>query len=165
MTTVDLVIEDPRWEALPLPRLAEVGTRAALTAADAGEGYEIVLMACDDARIADLNAEFRDKSTPTNVLSWPAHDLAPLVAGEAPPAPPAPDGFDDALGDIALAYETCIREAREQGKPIEDHLTHLILHATLHLLGYDHTHAADAALMEGLERKALAQLGIPDPYS
>ena len=132
MTTVDLVIEDARWEALALPRLADTATRAALAVAGAPEGYEIVLMACDDIRIGALNAEFRGKPAPTNVLSWPAHDLAPLVPGEVPPRAPAPDGFDDALGDIALAYETCVREARTQGKPIEHHITHLILHATLH---------------------------------
>ncbi|WP_316015450.1 rRNA maturation RNase YbeY [Roseobacter sp. HKCCA0434] len=164
MTTLDIVIEDDRWEKLPLARLADAATRLALTAARAPEGYEIVLMACDDARIAALNAEFRGKAKPTNVLSWPAHDLAPLSPGEAPALPPPPDGFDDALGDMALAYETCIGEAREQGKSVEDHLTHLILHATLHLLGYDHETPEDAALMEGIETRALASIGVADPY-
>ncbi|SOH92622.1 probable rRNA maturation factor [Monaibacterium marinum] len=164
MTTLDIVLEDDRWEQLPLTRIADTATRAALSAVTASEGYEIVLMACGDARIAELNAEFRGKPTPTNVLSWPAFDLAPLSAGETPPSPPAPDGFDDALGDIALAYETCVREAREQGKSVEDHLTHLILHATLHLLGYDHETDEDATLMEAIETRALASIGIADPY-
>ena len=164
MTTLDIVIEDDRWEQLPLTRIADAATRAALNAVKAPEGYEIVLMACDDAQIAALNAEFRGKPAPTNVLSWPAFDLAPLSPGETPASPPAPDGFDDALGDIALAYETCVREAREQGKSVEDHLTHLILHATLHLLGYDHETDADANLMESIETHALASIGIADPY-
>ncbi|WP_185804435.1 rRNA maturation RNase YbeY [Pontivivens nitratireducens] len=164
MTTLDIVIEDDRWEQLPLTRIADTATRVALNAVKAQEGYEIVLMACDDAQIAALNAEFRGKPAPTNVLSWPAFDLAPLSPGDIPASPPAPDGFDNALGDIALAYETCVREAREQGKSVEDHLTHLILHATLHLLGYDHETDADANLMESIETHALASIGIADPY-
>ena len=164
MTQLDIVIEDDRWEKLPLARIADTATRAALTAVGCAHPYEIIVMACDDARIAALNAEFRGKPAPTNVLSWPAHDLAPLMPGETPPAPPPPDGFDDALGDIALAYETCIREAREQGKSVQHHLTHLILHATLHLLGYDHETEEDAQLMEAIETRALAELGIADPY-
>ncbi|QPH55213.1 rRNA maturation RNase YbeY [Pontivivens ytuae] len=164
MTQLDIVIEDERWQAHPLTRWAETGTRLALDAARVPEGYEIVVMACDDPRIAALNAEFRGKAKPTNVLSWPAHDLAPLVPGEAPAKPPPPDGFDDALGDIALSLDTLTREATEQEKPLEHHAIHLILHATLHLLGYDHETDADAALMERIETAALASIGIPDPY-
>ncbi|RED11783.1 rRNA maturation RNase YbeY [Pontivivens insulae] len=164
MTTLDIVIEDPRWEKVQLPNWADRATALALKAAKAPEGYEIVIMACDDPRIAALNAEFRDKPKPTNVLSWPAHDLAPLMPGEIPAPPPAPDGFDDALGDIAISYDTCVREAREQGKALADHATHLLLHATLHLLGYDHETEEDAQLMEKLESEALASIGIADPY-
>ena len=165
VTTIDIVIEDPRWEALPLLQIARAGIDAALAAAEVPEGYEIAVMGCDDARIARLNAAFRDKPMPTNVLSWPAFDLAPLVDGDPPGRPPVPGGFDDTLGDIALAYETCIREAREQGKPVEHHLTHLVLHGTLHLLGFDHVRDGDAHRMETLESAALVAHGIPDPYA
>ncbi|MGB0497401.1 MAG: rRNA maturation RNase YbeY [Rubricella sp.] len=165
MTTIDLVIEDDRWEAIGLLPLAERAITAALKAGGIGDGYEIAILACDDDRIAALNAEFRSKPKPTNVLSWPAHDLAPVDPGGEPGKPPPPDGFDDHLGDIALAYETCMAEAREQGKKPADHVTHLILHGTLHLLGYDHIRDEDAELMEELERSTLAEMGITDPYS
>ena len=124
--TVDVVIEDARWEGL-LDRLAPPGVDAALRASCLDPAaHEVVLMGCDDARIAGLNGRFRGKDVPTNVLSFPAEELSP---GEAPP---------EELGDIAIAYETCVREAAEQGKSLEDHVTHLLVHAVLHLLGHDH---------------------------
>lgn len=122
------------------------------------------LNAVDDAAIADLNAEFRDKPQPTNVLSWPAQNLAPDVAGAQPAAPKADVFGDIPLGDIALAYETCTREAQEQGKTLSDHVTHLIVHGILHLLGYDHERDRDATVMEGLEVEILGKLGLDDPY-
>lgn len=164
MTAIDLVIEDDRWEQIPLLKLATQAIEAGLKATNAPDGYELALLACDDTRIAELNAEFRGKPTPTNVLSWPSFDLAPLHPGDAPGSLPAPTGFDDTLGDIALAYGTCIREAREQGKSVDHHLTHLILHGTLHLLGFDHETDADARRMETLESQILAEMGIRDPY-
>jgi probable rRNA maturation factor len=163
---VDTVIEDARWEAFGLPVLAERAARAALAGlGHAAEGLEIALLGCDDARIAVLNAAFRGKPAPTNVLSWPAWDLSPESPGAAPLAPQA--GTADApesLGDIALAWETCAREAEAQGKPLADHVTHLVVHGVLHLLGHDHVEAADAAVMEAAEVRILASLGISDPY-
>jgi len=99
------------------------------------------------------------------VLSWPAQDLAALVPGERP-AKPLSDPFEDAisLGDIALAYETCAREAEAQNKPLANHTTHLVVHGLLHLLGYDHENDADADLMEQLEIEVLATMGIESPY-
>ena len=105
-------------------------------------------MGCDDARIAELNGDFRDKPQPTNVLSWPSEERGAAQPGAAPALPTGPD---PELGDIAIAYETCAREAAEQGKPMADHVTHLIVHAVLHLLGYDHIRDADATLMEATE--------------
>jgi probable rRNA maturation factor len=164
MTEIDLVIEDDRWVQLPLLTLATRAVDAAIAATGAPDGYEVALLACDDARIAELNAEFRGKPTPTNVLSWPAFDLAPLQPGDTPGGLPEASGFDDTLGDIALAYDTCVREARAQGKTVEDHVTHLILHGTFHLLGFDHETEADAHRMETLESQTLAEMGIRDPY-
>ncbi|WP_225028522.1 rRNA maturation RNase YbeY [Xinfangfangia pollutisoli] len=163
---VDCVIEDDRWAAFGLEPLAESAARAALLHLGVvPEAFQIALLGCDDARIAVLNADFRGKPKPTNVLSWPAWDLSPETPGAAPERPdPAPGGEIDGLGDIAIAWETCEREAAEQGKPLSDHVTHLIVHGTLHLLGYDHETEADAALMEGHEVAILATLGLSDPY-
>lgn len=163
---VDLLIEEPRWEGASLPALAERAARATLAdqEMDAAE-WEVSLLGCDDARIAVLNADFRSKPTPTNVLSWPAQELASEEEGGEPwfPEPFVP-GERDSLGDIAIAYETCVREAEEAGKSVADHVTHLIVHGVLHLLGYDHIRDGDATLMEETEVRILAQLGIVNPY-
>jgi probable rRNA maturation factor len=162
----DTVVEDDRWAALDLPALSETACRAAFAALDlAPEGFTICVMGCDDVRIATLNAEFRGKPVPTNVLSWASEQLQEGSPG-AVPAKPLPGDADDpwSVGDIALAYETCVREAEEQGKPLKDHVLHLIVHGTLHCLGYDHIQDADATLMEALEVHALATLGVENPY-
>ena len=159
---VDTVIEDARWAAFGLPGLAERAGRAALQGLGAGlapDGFSICVMGCDDARIAVLNADFRGKPVPTNVLSWPSAERGAEFAGEPPERP-----TEAALGDIALAWETCAAEAQAQGKPMADHVTHLIVHGVLHLLGYDHVEPEDAALMESLEVRILATLGVCDPY-
>jgi probable rRNA maturation factor len=151
---VEVVIEDPRWEALGLEALAGRAARAALVAAGTDpEGCEIALLAADDARIAALNAEFRGKPVPTNVLSWPS--------GEGPAAP----GEARFLGDLALAYETCMAEAAAAGIAPADHVAHLVAHGALHLLGHDHAEDAEAEAMEALEAKALASMGVANPYS
>lgn len=164
--SVDLIIEEARWEALDLAALAEAAVAATLRhLGHAPDDFELALLACDDARIATLNAEFRGKARPTNVLSWPAQDLAAAQAGGAPATPPAPDAFGPAeLGDMALAYETCAAEADAAGKPLADHVTHLVVHGTLHLLGYDHVRDADATFMERLEVEILGTLGLSNPY-
>ena len=150
--TVDVVVEDPRWA--DLPTLVEPAVAAALAGAGMDpDDHEVVVMGCDDARIADLNGRFRGKAKPTNVLSFPAAELA---AGDPPP---------EELGDVALSYDTCAREAVEQGKPFEAHVAHLLVHAVLHLLGHDHAEDDGANLMEGLERTILAGMGLPDPYA
>lgn len=166
MELVETLIEDARWDGLGLARLAERAVRAALAGVGLpGEGFAIGLMGCDDARIAVLNADFRGKPQPTNVLSWPSEERGAEFAGEAPDLP-EPGAADDpeSLGDIAIAWETCAAEAEAQGKPMGEHVTHLIVHGVLHLLGYDHIEDEDAALMEGLEVRILASLGVSDPY-
>ena len=164
---VDIVIEDDRWEAFGLETLSYRAVRAALDGLGiAPEGFQLVVMGCDDARIAALNADFRGKPKPTNVLSWPAEDLSPDAPGGEPFQPEPGEAEDpEPLGDIALAWETCAREAVEQGKPMADHVTHLVVHGLLHCLGYDHVDDADAAVMEGCEVRILASLGLSDPYS
>jgi len=163
---VDCVFEDDRWLAFGLEPLAQRSVAAALAVLGLPEvGFQLVVMGCDDARIATLNADFRGKPLPTNVLSWPAWDLSAEKDGDPPEAPEI--GLADApeaLGDIAIAYETCAREATESGKPMADHVTHLIIHGLLHCLGYDHVRDGDAEVMEALEVRILASLGLPDPY-
>ena len=163
---VDVVIEDARWNEDHLVALAEQAARATLACLGlASDGYEIACLACDDARIAALNTEFRGKPTPTNVLSWPTWDLSAEEDGCATDLPEEGTPDDpEALGDIALSFDTCTREAAEQGKSFDAHVTHLIVHSVLHLLGYDHTRDKDAALMEETETRILAQLGVADPY-
>ncbi len=153
-------IEDDRWQALGLPELAENAARATLKQLDLlSDDMEISLLACDDAQIAALNGQFRGKPAPTNVLSWPSEERGAEIAGARPEPPHDPE-----LGDIALAWETCTREAAESGKPMADHVAHLVVHGVLHLLGYDHERDADATLMERIETGILATLGVPDPY-
>ncbi len=149
-----------------LPALAQQALTATLGGLGANPArFEASLLACDDARIAELNSAFRGKPTPTNVLSWPAEERSAETAGGRPEMPQAPpDGPPVELGDIAIAYETCQREAQQAGIAMQDHVVHLLVHALLHLLGYDHIRDQDATLMEAVEVRTLAQLGIADPY-
>ena len=163
MTTTETLIEDDRWAAIDLAGLAEGAARATLThLGHDPEAFEISVLGCDDARIAALNADFRGKLQPTNVLSWPAEERGAEQDGGLP-VPPDPEG-DPELGDVAIAWETCLREAEEAGKPLADHVSHLLVHGTLHLLGYDHVRDKDATLMEATEVAILGKLGIADPY-
>lgn len=163
---VDTVIEEPRWETAGLETLAEQAARAVLDELGLDpSGFLICVMGCDDDRIAALNADFRGKPKPTNVLSWPAEERESDQAGLAPDLPEPGDSDDPAeLGDIAIAWGVCQAEAADQGKPFDAHVTHLVAHGVLHLLGYDHETDEDAALMEGIEIRALARLGIANPY-
>jgi probable rRNA maturation factor len=151
---VDVVIEDERWERWGLAALAEAAVLATLRQAGLDPSrHEVAVLGCDDARIAGLNEAFRGKAAPTNVLAWPTLERDP---GETPQP--------GALGDVALAFDTCRAEASEQGKPMSEHATHLLVHATLHLLGHDHDEDDTARLMETQEVAILASLGLPDPY-
>lgn len=157
---VDCIIEDGRWADLGLETLAGAACGAVLAYCGLDpDAAEIGLLGCDDARIAGLNGDFRGKAVATNVLSWPGEERGADRPGGLP-HPPA----DSELGDIAIAYDTCRREAEAAGLVIAAHVTHLLVHATLHLLGYDHIDDKDAALMEGIEIEILGKLGISDPY-
>ena len=150
---VDTVITDERWRKVDINTLAESACSAVLLRLELDPAaHEIALLACDDAKISTLNAQFRDKPVPTNVLSWPSVVLHP---GAAPP---------EELGDIAISYDTCKAEAADQGKDFAAHVSHLLVHGCLHLLGYEHGSAKEAQMMEGLEVEILAKLGLRDPY-
>lgn len=166
---VDITTEDPQWDEVEIEALAQRAAVATFQFLEISDGFEISLLACGDDRIAELNAEFREKGTPTNVLSWPSEERGAEIDGEKPENPePDPQstayGMPDELGDIAISFDTCAREAAAEGKPIDHHVTHLIVHGILHLLGYDHIREKDAVLMEGFETDILETLSIPDPY-
>lgn len=132
-----------------------IATAAEIADADVGEA-ELAVMLTDDAGIRTLNSNWRGIDKPTNVLSFPA--LQPTGPGN-------PDDVPRRLGDIAIAYETTRKEADDEQKPFDHHLSHLAVHGFLHLIGYDHEKDDDAEAMETLEQEILAQLGIPDPYA
>jgi probable rRNA maturation factor len=165
---VDLVVEESAWtEALPdIDALADTAARLALEAAGLDPAcWTMCLLACNDSRIAALNHEFRGKAVATNVLSWPAFALTPEHPGAPPPPPPkAACGSRQPLGDVAIALQTARREAEARAIPLKNHAIHLILHGSLHLLGFDHDTDADAATMERIETRALARIGVDDPY-
>jgi len=148
---IDLEIEDPAWlEALgDVQGLVHSAATKALSAQRLVENdaSNLVILLTSNDEIQGLNAQFRGLDCATTVLSFPA------VVN--------PEGH---LGDLALAYETCAREACEQGKTLADHVQHLTVHGVLHLIGYDHDDDAEAEVMEALERRLLADLGIADPY-
>lgn len=148
-TTIDIEVKKAAWRrawpkaAADVKRL--VGTASAWPGLKRRSGGEIALVLASDADLQALNAQFRGKNKPTNVLSFPD--------GESPPG-----------GGIALAFETISAEAAAQGKPFINHAKHMILHGFLHLHGHDHDKPSAARLMEGLEIAMLARMGIPNPY-
>jgi|SRR5262245_3832689 len=140
-----VVALDPAWRRT-LPGVERLVRKAARAALGARKGSLVVALA-DDRRVRVLNKRDRGQDKPTNVLSYPSGERL-------------------FLGDVVLARQTIWREARAQKKTPADHIAHLVVHGTLHVLGYDHeTGKAHAERMEGLERRILAKLGIADPYA
>jgi probable rRNA maturation factor len=147
----DARVADPRWgeELGDVDGLCERVLSHA--SAHMKAGGEVSVLITDDAEMHDLNKRWRGLDKPTDVLSFPAD--GPEIPGEP-----------IHLGDIALGFETAMRDAAEMGRSAEAHISHLLVHGFLHLLGYDHIGSADAAVMEKLEAAILAELGWPDPY-
>ena len=153
---IDLTVEAGSWpQKRALRSLVGKAVDAALCEAEVepDASSELSVVFSDDAHIRKLNAGWRGKDKPTNVLSFPAFPMKP--GGKMPPM----------LGDVVLAAETVAREAVLEGKPLDHHILHLVIHGVLHLLGHDHEDVAEAERMEALERAALARLAIPDPYA
>ena len=160
MIDIEIATEASGWER-SIPELEEVVGRAVdaavVTAPDAPGAASLAVLLTDDAAIRELNAAWRHQDKPTNVLSFPMADerdlsLANVVEQEL------------LLGDIVLARGVCMREAAEKEIAVDRHATHLLVHGTLHLLGCDHHDDREATDMEQREVRALARLGIPDPY-
>lgn len=160
---VDVIIRADAWEAA-VPAVAARCRRwvwHALSSADgAGAGpVEVAVVLADDPFVQGLNRDYRGIDRPTNVLSFPAGDpVHPAAAAGAAGAPRL-------LGDVVIAFETTRDEAVRLGRPVADHLCHLVVHGILHLIGYDHETDGDAAAMERLETRLLAGLGVADPYA
>lgn len=158
LPTLEVLVVADCWQAEPDADAVihrAIATAAEFVAADVG-GSELAVMLSDDAGIRTLNRNWRGTDKPTNVLSFPALQ---------PSGPRGPDDAPRMLGDIAVAYETTRREADQEQKPFDHHLSHLVVHGFLHLIGYDHEKDDEAETMEALEREILSQLGIPDPYA
>jgi probable rRNA maturation factor len=148
MTRIAVIVEEPGWRELGKEFPAELrrAARLALVACKKARAGALTILLADDAKLKALNAQFRGKNKPTNVLSFPG-------AG------------GDYLGDVAIAHGVTAREASAATKTIHDHAVHLAVHGVLHLLGYDHESAREAQVMEPLEIAILAELGIADPYA
>ena len=148
--SIEFQFGDPRWRKVRglSARLTDAATRA-LKAGKAPRNASLTILLTGDAEVKVLNRDFRGKYKPTNVLSFPAR----------------PTADDDYLGDVALAYGVTEKEARAGNKRLIDHATHLVVHGVLHLLGFDHVTPRKANIMEPMETKILAQLGIADPYA
>ena len=159
---VDLIIEDSRWKTLNLFPIANAAFKETLSELNLrSENFVCSVLACSSEKIKGLNAQFRGKNNSTNVLSFPlkaekyeAKNSLKLTA----------DADLLELGDIAIAYEVCKKEANVSKIKLEDHVYHLIIHSVLHLLGYDHGEEQNAAEMEKIEVQILANLGISNPY-
>jgi len=156
---VDIIVQAGAWpEEAHLRALAERSLEAACQAAIADGAAEfsaeseVSLVFTDDAAMRELNRQWRDRDRPTNVLSFPQSQARSQA-------------MSGLIGDIVLGFETVQREAALEGKPLDDHIAHLVVHGFLHLLGYDHENEEDADHMERLEREGLGRIGIADPYA
>jgi probable rRNA maturation factor len=147
---LEITIEDKDWKTVPNLRKL---TRQAIKAVGVDGDVSVSILFTSDAEILAINKQWRGTAKPTNVLSFPVSAETPVPEGEPRP-----------LGDIVMACGTILKEASEQKKPVANHVSHLIVHGLLHLLGYDHEIDAEAGIMEAREVEILARLGIEDPY-
>lgn len=146
--SLQIVIEEPKWKKLSATAKTRLTQAVLRTLEHEKAKGSLTVLLSSDARLKELNALFRGKNKPTNVLSFPAEE-----------------NIDGYLGDVAIAHGVVTREAAASGKPFADHLVHLAIHGALHLLGHDHEKPKEAARMESIETEILAEFGIADPYA
>lgn len=157
---VDISIQDPEWNSIPeVESVVEKSVRTTMLMAPQPErirakAIEISVLLANDDLMHVLNREYRNKDNPTNVLTFASLDSEDFFIGDTV-----------GLGDVALSYQTIDREAREEGRFFRDHLMHLVVHGTLHLLGYNHKQEGEAIIMEALEIRILEKLGVQNPYT
>ncbi len=159
MLHVDVIVESDQWSA-KLPEIEALVHRVAQAAIGAAPGVpgnaELSVLLSNDASVRRLNRDYRNRDEATNVLAF---------ANDDPTSGTLADTRPTLLGDVVIAFETAAREAADQKKPLSHHVSHLLVHGVLHLLGYNHDEDTAAHVMEDLERAILAGLGIPDPYA
>lgn len=157
---IDISLQDPVWESVPdVMKIVEVAARTAVTMAPQpdrikSKALEVSVLLANDDLLRVLNREYRGKDNPTNVLSFASLDSEDFFIGDVV-----------GLGDVAVSFQTIDREAQDEGKFFKDHLTHLVVHGCLHLLGYDHKEEGQAIIMEAIEIRILEKLGVQNPYT
>jgi probable rRNA maturation factor len=155
----EFVSEYSGWDVEKLNKIAEKVSEAAKTKLRLPKCASVAVLLCDNAKIQRLNRDFRGSDKVTNILSWPNESLRVATSGQFPNLAVNPQ-----LGDLAMAYEACFSESCVSQIAFSDHLAHLLLHGTLHLLGYDHMEDTDALIMEAIEIEVLAKMCISNPY-
>ena len=163
--TIEVLIRHPAWRKTLRggAALSRKAATAALAELEWGSAGEVSIVLADDAFVRGLNRDYRGEDSATNVLAFPGTPESGKGSAAAEPTS-APSDAPRLFGDVVLAHETVVAEAAEQGKPLGDHLAHLVVHGVLHLFGYDHHTYAEAVIMERLEATILARLAIEDPY-
>lgn len=146
---VSVSVGGKKLKSKKTPPMKLASLRSQVPALPQGGSYSVTILLTNDAEVKSLNKKYRGKNKPTNVLSFPDGTVEDKIKQ---------------LGDVALAYETIAREAKEQDKTMKAHVTHLTIHGVLHLLGYDHENENDAKTMESLETAILSSMGIANPY-
>ena len=155
----EFVSEYSGWDVEKLNKIAEKVSEATNTKLRLPKCASVAVLLCNNAKIQRLNKDFRASDKATNILSWPIENLRAASSGQLPNL-----AINPQLGDLAMAYEVCFSESRLGQIPFCDHLAHLLLHGTLHLLGYDHMENTDALIMEAIEIEVLAKMCISNPY-
>ena len=155
----EFVSEYSGWDVEKLNKIAEKVSEATNTKLRLPKCASVAVLLCNNAKIQRLNKDFRASDKATNILSWPVENLKAASSGQLPNL-----AINPQLGDLAMAYEVCFSESRLGQIPFRDHLAHLLLHGTLHLLGYDHMEDTDALVMEAIEIEVLAKMCISNPY-
>jgi probable rRNA maturation factor len=155
----EFVSEYSGWDVEKLNKIAEKVSEATNTKLRLPKCASVAVLLCNNAKIQRLNKDFRASDKATNILSWPIENLRAASSGQLPNL-----AINPQLGDLAMAYEVCFSESRLGQIPFRDHLAHLLLHGTLHLLGYDHMEDTDALIMEAIEIEVLAKMCISNPY-